>query len=64
MGRGQHLWVHPLLFIDMALWLNPKLKLEVYEWLFDKLLMYRNDSGDSFKRMCGAFLLEQIKLII
>lgn len=60
-GRGQHLWVHPLLFIDMALWLNPKLKLEVYEWLFDKLLMYRNDSGDSFKRMCGALLIRANK---
>ena len=60
-GRGQHLWVHPLLFIDMALWLNPKLKLEVYEWLFDNLLMYRNDSGDSFKRMCGALFIRANK---
>ena len=60
-GRGQHLWVHPLLFIDMALWLNPKLKLEVYEWLFDNLLMYRNDSGDSFKRMCGALFIKANK---
>ena len=60
-GRGQHLWVHPLLFIDMALWLNPKLKLEVYEWLFDNLLMYRNDSGDSFKKMCGALLIRANK---
>ena len=60
-GRGQHLWVHPLLFIDMALWLNPKLKLEVYEWLFDDLLKYRNDSGDSFKRMCGALFIKANK---
>ena len=60
-GRGQHLWVHPLLFIDMALWLNPKLKIEVYEWLFDNLLMYRNDSGDSYKKMCGALLLRANK---
>lgn len=60
-GRGQHLWVHPLLFIDMALWLNPQLKLEVYEWLFDNLLMYRNDSGDSFKKMCGALLIRANK---
>lgn len=60
-GRGQHLWVHPLLFIDMALWLNPKLKIEVYEWLFDNLLMYRNDSGDSYKKMCGALLIRANK---
>lgn len=43
-----------LLFLDLALAINPKLKVEVYEWLFDKLLEYRNDSGDSFKEMTGA----------
>ena len=52
-GRGNHTWVHPLLFIDMALAINPKLKVEVYEWLFDNLIKYRNESGDSYKRMCG-----------
>lgn len=53
-GRGKHTWVHPLLFIDMALAINPKLKLEVYEWMFDQLIKYRNESGDSYKKMCGA----------
>ena len=47
-------WVHPLLFLDIALWLDPKMKVEVYEWLLDNLLLFRNDSGDSFKKMCGA----------
>lgn len=53
-GRGHHTWVHPFLFLDLALAINPKLKVGVYEWLFDKLLEYRNDSGDSFKEMTGA----------
>lgn len=53
-GRGNHTWVHPFLFIDMALSINPNLKIEVYKWLYDHLLKYRNDSGDSYKRMCGA----------
>lgn len=54
-GRGKaHSWVHPLLFMDMALWLSPKLKVKVYEWLQDNLLSYRNDSGDSYKLMVGA----------
>ena len=53
-GKNQHTWVHPLLFIDVALTINPKLKVEVYEWLFDHLIKNRNDSGDSYKRMCGA----------
>jgi len=53
-GRGKNTWVHPLVFIDMALSIDPKLKVEVYSWLFDYLLRYRNDSGDSFKAVSAA----------
>jgi hypothetical protein len=53
-GRGQHTWVHPFLFVDVALSISPKLKIETYEWLFDSLLTNRNDSGDSYKKMSGA----------
>jgi len=53
-GRGVHTWVHPLIFIDIALAINPKLKIEVYEWLFDNLIKYRNNSGDSYKEMAAA----------
>ena len=53
-GRGKHTWVHPFLFIDMALAISPDLKIEVYSWLFDELIRYRNESGDSFKKMAGA----------
>ena len=56
-GKGTHTWVHPLLFIDMALAISPKLKIEVYQWLYDELLRYRNDSGDSYKLMCGALMV-------
>lgn len=53
-GRNGNTWVHPLLFIDIALAISPKLKIEVYEWLFDNLIKYRNDSGDSYRRMSAA----------
>lgn len=53
-GRGAVTWVHPLLFIDIALAISPKLKIEVYEWIFDNLIKFRNDSGDSYKAACGA----------
>ena len=56
-GRGNHTWVHPFLFIDMALAISPKLKIEVYSWLYDHLLKYRNNSGDSYKKMAGAIYL-------
>jgi len=53
-GRNSQTWVHPLLFIDIALSINPKLKIEVYEWLFDNLIKFRNDSGDSYREMTAA----------
>jgi hypothetical protein len=53
-AKNQHTWVHPYLFIDIALAISPELKIEVYSWLFDHLIKYRNDSGDSYKRMSGA----------
>lgn len=56
-GRGVHTWVHPYLFIDMALSINPKLKLTVYEWIYDELVKYRNNSGDSYKKMAGALYI-------
>lgn len=55
-GRGSGTWGHPLLFIDMALSMHPSLKIEVYEWIKDELIKYRNDSGDSYKNMCGAII--------
>lgn len=56
-GRNSATWIHPLLFIDMALAISPSLKIEVYEWLFDNLLKFRNESGDSYKRMAGALFV-------
>jgi hypothetical protein len=57
-GKGGNTWVHPLLFIDIALAISPQLKIEVYEWLFDHLIKYRNESGDSYKKMAGALYLK------
>lgn len=56
-GRGAKTWVHPLLFIDIALSIDPKLKVEVYKWLQDELLKYRNMSGDSYKKLSGAIFV-------
>jgi len=53
-GKTGERWMHPYLFIDLALSINPKLKVEVYKWLYDELLKHRNNSGDSYKKMCGA----------
>jgi hypothetical protein len=31
---------------------------DYYEWLYDQLLKYRNDSGDSYKKMSGSIYLK------
>lgn len=59
-GRDGSTWLHPYICIDLALSIDPKLKIEVYKWLFDELLKFRNDSGDSYKKMCG-FLFDNCK---
>ena len=56
-GKNSHTWLHPVLFIDLALAINPKIKIEVYEWLFDQLIKNRNESGNSYKEMCGALFV-------
>lgn len=53
-GKTGERWVHPFAFIDLALSINPKLKIEIYSWLYDQLIKFRNNSGDSYKKMCGA----------
>ena len=50
-GRNGATWVHPLLFVDLAMWLSPELKVKVLKWVMDGLMELRDNSGDSFKRM-------------
>lgn len=53
-GKTGERYLHPFVFIDLALSISPKLKIEVYSWLYDELIKYRNYSGDSYKKMTGA----------
>lgn len=53
-GRSSGTWVHPILFVDIALAINPKLKVEVYDWLYDNLVKYRNSSGTTYKDVAAA----------
>lgn len=47
-------WMHPYLFIDFAMWLSPEFKLTCVKWIYDKLIVFRNESGDSFKEVSAA----------
>jgi len=50
-GRNGGTWVHPLIFLDIAMWFNPRFKVKVFKWLMDELLLQRDCSGSSFKEM-------------
>lgn len=43
-------WMHPLLFVDLAMWLNPKFKYTVLKFVRDQLILYRNRIADSHRR--------------
>lgn len=48
-GRNGATWVHPLILIDIAMWLSMDFKYQAMCWLQDKLLEYRDLSGDDYK---------------
>lgn len=53
-GKNGGTWVHPYIFIDLAMWLSPKFKVTVIRWVYDNLIKLRNDAGDSFKEVNEA----------
>jgi len=55
-GKDGGTWIHPILFVDMAMWYSPAFKVSVLKWVADGLLDVRNDSGDSFKKMNDVLL--------
>lgn len=50
-GRGGNTWVHPLVLMDYMMWLSPDFKVKAYEWLYDNLAVYRDNSGESYKKL-------------
>ena len=52
-GRGGDTWVHPLVLMDYMMWLSPDFKVRAYQWLYDNLTVYRDDSGESYKKLSG-----------
>jgi hypothetical protein len=50
-GKDGGTWIHPILFVDLAMWYSPKLKVRIINWVIDGLMELRDESGESFKRM-------------
>lgn len=50
-GKNGGTWLHPVLFVDIAMWYSPTLKVRILRWVIDGLLSARLESGGSFKEM-------------
>jgi len=50
-GKNGGTWVHPIVFIDVAMWFNPKLKVKVLKWVYDELISARDEGGESYKTL-------------
>jgi hypothetical protein len=59
-GRGQSnnsgTWVHPKVFIDLAMWVSVEFKSKVIDYVIDGLIQSRHDAGDYYKEMTKAIL--------
>jgi len=57
-GKYGGTWLHPILFLDMAMWYSPRLRHKVLAWVIDGLIDSRCESGDSYKEAMSALTRE------
>lgn len=59
-GRGKGInsgtWVHPKVFIDLAMWVSVEFKSKVIDYVIDGLIKCRHDAGDYYNEMTKAIL--------
>lgn len=49
-------WVHPKVFIDLAMWVSVEFKSKVIDYVLDGLIKSRNDAGDYYNEMTSVIL--------
>ena len=57
-GKGENsgTWVHPKVFIDIAMWVSVEFKSKVIDYVIDGLIKSRHDAGDYYNQMTKAIL--------
>lgn len=53
-GKNAGTWMHPYLFIKLAMWINPKFELHVIKFVYDQLIELRLEAGDQYKGFSKA----------
>lgn len=63
-GKGDNAgtWVHPNLFVDLAMWVSIEFKSKVLAYVVDKLIQMRCDAGDYHKEMCATIMSTYINI--
>ena len=56
-GKEGGTWLHPILFIDMAMWYSPELKVRVIKWAIEKKIIKQPPANQLFDEAVSA--LEQ-----
>lgn len=53
-GINAGTWVHPYLFIKIAMWINPKFELHVIKFVYDQLIDFRHKAGDNYRSLSAS----------
>ncbi len=53
-GEMAGTWMHPYLFIKLAMWLSREFEVSVIRFVTDNLLFFRNEAGDKYRPFCSA----------
>lgn len=49
-------WMHPKLFIDLAMWISVEFKSKVIDMVLDGLILSRHDAGDYYNEMTACIM--------
>jgi len=64
-GRGKGelsgTWMHPKLFIDLAMWVSVEFKSKVIDYVIDGLINSRHNSGDYYNEMTAALVDNHVR---
>lgn len=53
-GINAGTWVHPVLFVKLAMWLSPSFEYHVVKFVADQLIDLRHDAGDHYIGLTNA----------
>lgn len=56
-GENAGTWVHPILFLKLAMWINPRFEYYVIKFVYDQLIKQRHLAGDNYLGLTSALTM-------